>query len=97
MGSEKELNCLRCQNTMERGYILDHGMGYFQSTWVQGKPELELLASSTSSQHTNQLKNIAGLTGKYKVSISKVDTYRCTKCGYLESYATMPPAVNFKD
>ena len=48
-----------------------HG-GRLQSEWVQGAPE--------KSRWGIGIK----LKGKLKLPIA---TYRCTKCGYLESYA----------
>ena len=57
---------------MESGYIVDEG--YDTRTvakWIKGEPERSMWPG---------LK----MGGKDKVDIT---TYRCTRCGYLESYA----------
>ena len=59
---------------MEPGYTVDNGYG--KSTvaqWVAGEPE-------TSLWMGGGLK----LRGKDKLDVT---TYRCRRCGYLESYA----------
>ena len=65
--------CLRCQGSMEPGYIIDHtqhGSSVVQ-TWFGGEPEKSFWT---------------GLKTK-KRSHRQVRTFRCTRCGYLESYA----------
>ena len=72
-------NCLRCRTAMEGGFLLDrgHGNSQNQAEWVEGEPEQ---------------RKIFGLPAGLKTSkddILKVVTYRCPRCGMLESYA--PP------
>ena len=67
-----ELKCLRCGGTQEEGYIPESGgHGLFQSYWVEGRPE---------KSFWNGLK-----TGDRRRL--KTFTYRCVKCGRLESFA----------
>ena len=57
---------------MESGYIVDEGYGTRTvAKWITGEPERSMWPG---------LK----MGGKDKVDIT---TYRCTRCGYLESYA----------
>ena len=59
---------------MEAGYIVDNGYGKATvSQWVEGDPE-------SSFWMGGGLK----LRGKDKLDVT---TYRCRRCGYLESYA----------
>jgi hypothetical protein len=59
---------------MEEGFLLEQGEGPVLSaeTWVSGKPVKSWLA---------------GLNLKGKV-LHEVTTFRCTACGYLDSYAS---------
>lgn len=64
--------CPKCQSAMKRGFILDHTYGYLDvATWVEGEPE----RSFWSGLKTHGRKMV------------KVETWRCSKCGFLESYA----------
>ena len=57
---------------MDVGFVLDRtDRGLSQSTWVQGAPVRSIWLG---------LK----LKGRQQL---KVTTYRCSHCGYLESYA----------
>ena len=57
---------------MEEGFIKDEGYGTVAaSKWVEGPPERSFWSGTKTS-------------GKRQVQVS---TYRCTSCGYLESYA----------
>jgi hypothetical protein len=74
--TESPLRCLRCQSLMERGWLAewsDSPSG--PARWVSDDPELRRF-------WTGQL--LPRLTGKTVLASS---TYRCTRCGYLESYA----------
>jgi predicted nucleic-acid-binding Zn-ribbon protein len=67
--------CLKCGGEMEEGFVLDNTYGArLQSEWVEGAPE------------PSRLSGIR-LKGKERIAIV---TFRCERCGYLESYA--PPA-----
>lgn len=59
---------------MEVGYIIDRGHGQTRApaTWVEGKPEPSFWMGTK-------------IAGKAQL---QVHTFRCPKCGYLESYAT---------
>jgi hypothetical protein len=64
--------CPKCAGLMEEGFILDVAQrGYGQATWVRGPPEPSFWAG---------LK-LKGKTPRPVVAL------RCSRCGYLESYA----------
>lgn len=64
--------CPKCRRTMEPGFVLDQAHGAtLQSSWVEGAPERSFWTG---------LK----LAGRERVP---VQTFRCTSCGFLESYA----------
>ena len=68
----RSLTCPRCAGTMEPGYVIDEGYGTRTvANWVAGEPEKSIWTG---------LK----LRGKQK---HPVITYRCRRCGCLESYA----------
>ena len=66
------IKCLRCSAEMEAGFIMDTMMGgAMVARWVAGPPDLKW-----------------GGAVKFKgKEMRLVETYRCPKCGYLESYA----------
>ena len=66
--------CLRCKGPMSVGLVLDRGDCNFGivQQWVEGAPETSFWT---------------GLKTKGRESF-KVLTYRCDRCGNLESYAT---------
>lgn len=65
--------CSKCNSDMEEGFSLEKGDGGILSseTWVSGKPEKHWLS---------------GLSLKDK-TVYDVSVFRCTACGYLDSYA----------
>ncbi len=66
------VNCAKCNSRMEDGILLDRGHGYiYAASWVAGPVDKSWLTGMR-------------LKGK---STLDVRTYRCTACGYLESYA----------
>jgi predicted nucleic-acid-binding Zn-ribbon protein len=70
---DRQLRCPKCNGGMEAGFIVDQ-TGDARArveTWVEGEP--------TKSFWT-------GLKLKDRQQLS-VTTYRCDRCGYLESYA----------
>jgi len=71
-----ELACLRCGGAMERGFVADKADYSVPETqkWVEGAPERSFWW---------------GLKLKDR-SVIPVSTYRCERCGYLESYAASP-------
>jgi hypothetical protein len=65
-------DCPRCGGTMEPGYVVDEGYGNRTvAKWIAGEPVRSMWFGLT-------------LRGKDKLDIT---TYRCRRCGYLESYA----------
>lgn len=69
--------CPRCQGQMQRGFVPDkgHGDGLKVPEWLEGQPEPSFWR---------------GLKTKGRERFA-VQTFRCTRCGFLESYAN-PPA-----
>jgi hypothetical protein len=58
---------------MEEGFVLDNTHGArLQSEWVEGAPDPSFWTGIK-------------LKGKEKIPIA---TFRCQRCGYLESYAS---------
>lgn len=67
-----EHTCPKCQGEMEEGFIADVTYGgVVASKWVEGPPEKSFWT---------------GVRTKDKEQV-QISTYRCTNCGYLESYA----------
>ena len=70
--SESNLNCPKCSAPMEEGFVVDHTYGAsVPSNWVEGEPVKSFWQGTK-------------LSGKKQY---RVETYRCVRCGYLESYA----------
>ena len=71
--SADKLTCLKCGGEMMRGFIVDHSFHQIAvSHWVEGLAQKSLMWGT-------------------KVPAEKsmpTATFRCTKCGYLESYAS---------
>jgi len=72
MNAPKE--CLRCRGPMEPGFVLDRGHHNNKDTqkWVEGDPERSFWQ---------------GVKTKGREQFP-VRTFRCDRCGYLESYAS---------
>lgn len=65
-------DCPKCGGAMEEGFLLDRTQsGAAASAWVAGAPEKSFWTG---------LK----LKGRTQLPVS---TWRCRRCGYLESYA----------
>lgn len=65
--------CPKCSSEMEAGCLADcvGGRAFVQGNWLEGAPEPSFWY---------------GIKTKGKARLN-VTTYRCTSCGYLESYA----------
>jgi predicted nucleic-acid-binding Zn-ribbon protein len=65
--------CPKCRSRMDEGFIKDDTYGAVHaSKWVEGPPEKSFWTGTKTR-------------GKKLVQVT---TFRCTKCGFLESYAT---------
>ena len=65
-------NCAKCGGRMTEGFLVDEGYGTIHAgAWQSGAPE----------------KSFWGGVKKRKKDQAKVVTFRCERCGYLESYA----------
>lgn len=72
MSTEHATACPKCQHAMESGFVADNTHGgTLQSTWVDGAPVRSMWTGLKLKGHERL----------------PVTTYRCTRCGYLESYA----------
>ena len=70
--SVEKLNCPKCRSEMVQGFILDLSFPRIAvSHWVEGPPKKSLFSEPKVPK------------GKSMPTA----TFRCTKCGYLESYA----------
>ena len=70
--SPRSDTCPKCRGRMQAGFVPDFSYGaVLQGSWFEGVPEKGLLGN---------LK----VRGKDKYLIT---VYRCSSCGYLESYA----------
>jgi len=68
--------CVKCGQSLEKGYVLDSAHSSLQQKrWVEGEP------TPGGFWHAGGLKLQKG------ARIIPVITWRCTGCGYLESYA----------
>jgi len=73
-----QLTCIRCQSTMQEGFLIDRGDGNLGKVgeWVGGVPESGFWSGVKTK-------------GRDRFPVK---TFRCTRCGYLESYATGTPS-----
>jgi len=63
--------CPKCNAPMETGFLIESNAGTnIQTKWIEGEPEASIWV---------------GLKTKGR-AIYPITTYRCTGCGYLESY-----------
>lgn len=69
----RALSCLRCQSAMEQGFLLDrgHANATQEQEWVQGEVERSWWVGIKTKGRERHA----------------VHTFRCPRCGYLESYA----------
>jgi predicted nucleic-acid-binding Zn-ribbon protein len=68
----KPSSCPKCQGSMSEGFVVDNTHGgRAVSSWVEGAPNKSFWVG-------------VSLSGKEPVEIV---TYRCNRCGFLESYA----------
>ena len=64
--------CVKCSSPMEEGFTLDFGDGgIYPGRWLKGHPEPSFWQNTRTKGH----------------ECRRIETYRCTRCGYLESYA----------
>lgn len=65
--------CPKCDGRMAGGFVVDHGDNgqVHVSTWQSGEPQKSFWAG---------LKQV-------KAQQKPVSTFRCERCGFLESYA----------
>ena len=71
-------DCPECRSRMEEGFIPDlgHGGTVVQMFWHPGTPEGQtFLGLKTGSVKIDQSEAI------------KIMAYRCTRCGFIQSYA----------
>jgi uncharacterized cupin superfamily protein len=69
--TDSKMNCPKCNAPMERGFVMDHTHG-------------ALLPSQWASGDPQRSFWTVTKRPEHKIAIG---TFRCTTCGYLESYA----------
>ena len=68
----RDPTCPKCSAKMEEGFIIDDTHGgKLQSQWAEGPPKKSIWTGVKVAKEDRH----------------RVTTYRCVKCGYLESYA----------
>ena len=66
------LNCSECNSHMQQGVVVDMSYaGILRSMWVEDQAENSV---------------IAGIPDHHKRKVNTI-TYRCSNCGFLDSYA----------
>jgi len=66
------LNCSKCNSHMQQGVVVDMSYaGILRSMWVEDQAENSV---------------IAGIPDHHKRKVNTI-TYRCSNCGFLDSYA----------
>ncbi len=69
---KRSLRCPKCEGSMTEGFIMDEAHGRWRvSRWQSGRPVTSIWTGIKQSK-ADQLP---------------VSTWRCDRCGYLESYA----------
>ena len=72
-----ELKCLKCTADMKQGYVLEITDGSMSATkWIAGPPEKSFFFGTNIADREQY----------------PIESFRCVRCGYLESYALPPPS-----
>ena len=73
MSKQPVSDCSKCHGPMQIGYLLERGHGDRRAAaaWVEGEPEPSFWQGLKTTDR----------------EVFETRTYRCTKCGFLESYA----------
>ena len=84
--NEKTLSCPKCGASMAPGFIRekDYDARDKPSEWISSGVKSVIKASLIEGK-TNIKANLIG--GKAKGQAYLITTYRCRRCGFLESYA----------
>jgi hypothetical protein len=71
---QSDQHCPKCGSSMEEGFLFDRSHDSFGQPefWVEGAPQKSFWWGTRFRDK-----------GHYEIR-----SYRCTRCGYLESYAT---------
>jgi hypothetical protein len=71
-GAMRSVTCGKCGGAMSQGFVIDRGYSWnYVGTWQAGAPR----------------KSFWSGVRELKGGQLPVDTWRCDRCGYLESYA----------
>ena len=75
--SEPATICTKCSSKMEEGFIVEysHASATSVTAWIEGPPEQSDFLG---------IPNGVKLKNKRQIPLR---TFRCTSCGYVESYA----------
>jgi predicted nucleic-acid-binding Zn-ribbon protein len=73
-----ELKCLKCAADMKQGYVLEYGDANLrtETMWIAGPPERSFFRGIIVTDREQY----------------PIESFRCVRCGYLESYALPPPS-----
>lgn len=75
-----KLNCPKCGQLMEEGFVPDFTYGgVYRPEWIKGQPKKSWWL---------------GIDWK-NAHRWKIETFRCTGCGYLASYARQPATERY--
>ena len=80
--------CSKCGGEMIQGFVLDlagEGGGVFVSSWAPGAPKTSVL-----KLFWGLIQQPTGIKTQERIPIG---TFRCSVCGFLESYAAAEFAV----
>ena len=86
----EQVVCPKCSGTMEEGLQFDHKLNELSDDYVFEDNELRRDRWQKTENATDKFMG-REYSGKRRVGPRLVViTYRCTACGYLESYAPSP-------
>jgi hypothetical protein len=70
------VQCSKCGARAEEGFIADNNLtNVIPSIWVAGAPQSSFWTGSAGAKVSGKMKR-------------RVQTFRCTACGHLDSFAT---------
>ena len=70
------LECSKCAGEMREGFLVETGLlSNPRPRWAEGRPTVHVFSGKVQTSDKD---------------LRSVQTFRCIRCGYLESYATEP-------
>ena len=69
------MKCPKCSAEMVEGFVLETGLlSDPRPKWVSGRPATNAVGGIETAER----------------DVRRIETFRCLRCGFLESYATEP-------